>query len=65
MEYIHDFIMGRIGKGVKDNMTRNMSISEIKRELDTKPYLMEFMKAAIELNDDDRRQLLKIMQKGE
>ncbi len=46
-------------------MTRNMSISEIKRELDTKPYLMEFMKAAIELNDDDRRQLLKIMQKGE
>ena len=38
---------------------------KIKKELDRKPYLMEFMKAAIELNDDDRKQLLKIMQKGE
>lgn len=46
-------------------MERNMSISEIKRELDRKPYLLDFMKAAIELNDDDRKQLLKIMQKGE
>lgn len=46
-------------------MAKNMSIVEIKKELDRKPYLMEFMKAAIELNDDDRKQLLKIMQKGE
>lgn len=27
-------------------MERNMSISEIKRELDRKPYLLDFMKAA-------------------
>lgn len=46
-------------------MAKNMSVVKIKKELDRKPYLMEFMKAAIELNDDDRKQLLKIMQKGE
>ncbi|MFR7443939.1 MAG: hypothetical protein ACLUUO_11230 [Sellimonas intestinalis] len=44
---------------------KDMSILEIKRELDMKPYLMEFMKAVIELNDEERKQLLTIMQKGE
>ena len=65
MEHIHDFIMGRIGKGVKSNMAKNMSVVKIKKDLDRKPYLMEFMKAAIELNDNDRKQLVTIMQKGE
>lgn len=46
-------------------MKKDMSILEIKRGLDMKPYLMEFMKAVIELNDEERKQLLTIMQKGE
>ena len=59
------YIITEIQRKGQVKMKKDMSILEIKRELDMKPYLMEFMKAVIELNDEERKQLLTIMQKGE